>query len=347
MSLNLPRNLQEAIRSGFREWHQSWGHAYPHDGPDPSTHGHPGTPIAAEDVVGGAGASDHGDLTGLTDDDHTQYALETAVQDGTLVYAADAGGTDAYAITLTPAITAYATGQVFHFKANTANTGAATLAVNGLAATPIKKQNDQDLATGDIEAGQIVTVVYDAGPTPDVFQMQSQTAAASGGVTDHGALTGLTDDDHTQYLKEKASGGTAAEIPEHSHLSTATGGVISRVIYGELTDTAQGADKLRFPSFEWQDEATLTFDKLVIVFYTASTVAHSFTFFKNGASVGAVTVAAAARRGESIVTNFTLTSSDYFSVRHDTNGQDADESASHVDEGGMIAAYVVEAENSS
>jgi len=76
-------------------------------------------------------------------------------------YAADAGSTDAYAITLTPAPSAYATGQVFVFKANTANTGACTLNVNSLGATTIKKDVSSDLATGDILANQIVTVVYD------------------------------------------------------------------------------------------------------------------------------------------------------------------------------------------
>jgi len=34
---------------------------------------------------------------------------------------------------------------------------------------------------------------------------------------DHGGLVGLTDDDHTQYLKEKASSGLAAETPTHTH----------------------------------------------------------------------------------------------------------------------------------
>jgi len=76
-------------------------------------------------------------------------------------YAADAGVSDAYAITVTPAITAYATGQVFTFKANTANTGAATLAVSGLAAKDIRKNVSSALATGDILASQILTVVYD------------------------------------------------------------------------------------------------------------------------------------------------------------------------------------------
>src|SRR3990167_7703702 len=76
-------------------------------------------------------------------------------------YAADAGSTDDYAITVSPAITAYATGQVFTFEANTANTGACTLAVNGLTATTIKKDVTTDLVTGDILAGQIIQVVYD------------------------------------------------------------------------------------------------------------------------------------------------------------------------------------------
>jgi hypothetical protein len=87
------------------------------------------------------------------------------------IYAADAGTTDAYAITLDPAPSAYTTGMVINFYANTANTGAATLNVNSLGAKTIKKHHDQDLADGDIEAGQIVTVVYDGTN----FQMQSQS----------------------------------------------------------------------------------------------------------------------------------------------------------------------------
>jgi len=76
-------------------------------------------------------------------------------------YAVDSVGTDSYAITITPAITAYAAGQVFTFKAGTANTGACTLAVSGLVAKDIKKNVSEALVTGDILANQIVTVCYD------------------------------------------------------------------------------------------------------------------------------------------------------------------------------------------
>lgn len=96
----------------------------------------------------------------------------TYIQTGTTIYAADAGSSDTYAITLSPIPKEYTTGMMVTFKANTANTGAATLNCNSLGAKTIKKNNDQDLATGDIEASQFVTVVYDG----TYFQMQSQSA---------------------------------------------------------------------------------------------------------------------------------------------------------------------------
>ncbi len=92
-------------------------------------------------------------------------------------YAADAEASDTYVITLSPAPTAYYTGMVVNFYANTANTGAATLNVNSLGAKAIKKLHDQDLATGDIEVQQLVSVIYSAPST--VWQMQSQIAASA------------------------------------------------------------------------------------------------------------------------------------------------------------------------
>lgn len=90
-------------------------------------------------------------------------------------FAEDAEANDTYAITIAGWSSAYATGQVVYFLANTANTGAATLNINGIGAKTIKKQNDQDLATGDIEAGQVVVVAYNADD--DVFEMLSTPAS--------------------------------------------------------------------------------------------------------------------------------------------------------------------------
>lgn len=94
-------------------------------------------------------------------------------QNGLKTSASTSTGTDAYAITLDPAITAYLPNQTFRFQADVWNTGIATLNVNGLWAKTIKKQHDIDLGTGDIEAWQIVVVAYDGTN----FQMDSQLAS--------------------------------------------------------------------------------------------------------------------------------------------------------------------------
>lgn len=48
----------------------------------------------------------------------------------------------------------------------------------------------------------------------------------AGDLVDHGTLDGLTDDDHTQYLKEKASGGVASEVPTHTHADAGNAGTV-------------------------------------------------------------------------------------------------------------------------
>ena len=97
------------------------------------------------------------------------------VQKQTWVYAAATGAVNTFAITLTPAPTAYAAGQRFVFKANLANTGTATLNVNGLGAKTIKKLGGTAiLASGDIAINQMVEVEYDGTD----FEMQSPIANA-------------------------------------------------------------------------------------------------------------------------------------------------------------------------
>jgi hypothetical protein len=116
----------------------------------------------------------------------TADALEAAY------FAADAGANDTYAATLTPAITAYVTGARYRFKANTANTGAASINFNGLGAKTIKKAAGgitTDLADNDIRSGQWVDVVYDGTN----MQMQSTlgNASASSGTVNSGLINQL------------------------------------------------------------------------------------------------------------------------------------------------------------
>jgi len=89
-------------------------------------------------------------------------------------YGADAGGTDAYYIELA-GILSYVAGHVYSFKANTANTGACTLNINGLGAKTIKKNVSVDLDDNDILASQMVDVIYDGTN----FQLLSAPSSAN------------------------------------------------------------------------------------------------------------------------------------------------------------------------
>jgi hypothetical protein len=96
-------------------------------------------------------------------------------------YGVSATGTDDYAITLASAPAAYAAGQVYAFKADVANTGGATLNVNGLGAKAITKHGATALATNDIPAGSIAEVRYDGTQ----FQLTTPTNAITTVVTSH------------------------------------------------------------------------------------------------------------------------------------------------------------------
>ncbi len=96
----------------------------------------------------------------------------TTLIDNSIMYCADAGSTDDYACSLPAAPSGYVTGASYHFKANTANTGAATVNFNSLGAKAIKKVVGgvtTALADNDIRAGQVVDLVYDGTN----MQMQS------------------------------------------------------------------------------------------------------------------------------------------------------------------------------
>ena len=118
-----------------------------------------------------------------------QYAVVSQSQDSTLLWGGTSSGTaTAYTITLTPAITAYATGQRFLFVAHTSNTGTATLNVNGVGAKSIfLASNNTSAGIGYIRANQLCEVVYDGTQ----FQlMQSSAELQSNSATYLGQSSG-------------------------------------------------------------------------------------------------------------------------------------------------------------
>lgn len=82
------------------------------------------------------------------------------VQNSAGKYAVATGSGNAYAIALSPTVTAYATGQKFTFTANHTNSDTATLNVDGVGAKTIKLGDGSTLIARDIVNGYMYTVIY-------------------------------------------------------------------------------------------------------------------------------------------------------------------------------------------
>lgn len=160
----------------------------------------------------------------MSDQHRTQHQssdvrLRTANDIEAPLYGSDAGSTDTYVCSLSPAIGAYKTGAHYRFKANTANTGACTINFNSLGAKTIKKAVGgitTDLDTNDIRVGQWVDLVYDGTN----MQMQSTLGNSGAGYTDEQAQdavgTILTDTATIDFTYTDATPEITADVKSDS-----------------------------------------------------------------------------------------------------------------------------------
>jgi hypothetical protein len=116
--------------------------------------------------------------------DATDAATFAQVQSTAAKLIGSVSGADTITGALTPAITAYAAGQMFYFVAAGTNTGAVTLNINSLGAKAVTRDGSTALAAGDINSGEVVVVVYDGTR----FQMVN-AANSFGNTTINGTLT--------------------------------------------------------------------------------------------------------------------------------------------------------------
>lgn len=147
------------------------------------------------------------------------------VNGGYANYAAATGSANAYVVSLSAQITALADGLAVRFKANAANTGAATINVNSLGAKSIVRPGGAALEASDIASGQIVEVCYDS--TNDRFQLQALVSGAAAPASTFSGTAGGTID-----LLTGAAIASAATI----NLTSATGNLVH--ITGTTTITA-------------------------------------------------------------------------------------------------------------
>lgn len=154
----------------------------------------------------------------------------TNIQSDSHFYAEDTSSNDDYAITLSPAITAYKDGMVVAFKAKTTNTGAASLNVNSVGAKSIFKRKDIPLEDGDIVAGQIVEARYNS--TTDGFEVTTPLSNQLGLKTGtKGQKIRVDDEGKIEFYTP-----TLASAEFFSHPSPYWAGIKGQVLYGTDKD---------------------------------------------------------------------------------------------------------------
>ena len=130
--------------------------------------------------------------------------------------AATASGTNTYTATPSPALSAYATGLCVIIKFTYANTGGASLNLNGLGAVTIQ-QAGIALTAGQIPAGSTFQLVYD-GTYFQIVGSQAPTIGSSGGVEAWSAkldtLAALTMPGTSGYVLSSTTGGTLSWVAQ-------------------------------------------------------------------------------------------------------------------------------------
>lgn len=174
-----------------------------------------------------------------------QYLSAAQMQDASVIHATTAG-TNTITATLAPAITAYATGQLFLAKLGGTNTGAATVNLNGVGAKNVRKGKTGSLAAsaGDLGAGRMALFAYDGTNMQDLtapefptgtVMLFAQTSAPTGwtkGSTHNNkalrVVTGTASSGgssaFTSVFDSRTPAGTVgnttltlSQIPSHSH----------------------------------------------------------------------------------------------------------------------------------
>lgn len=199
------------------------------------------TTVTANIPLSGFKLTGVGAATALTD-----AATLLSIQNGVGVYVATVGGT-ANAITLTPspAITAYVAGQVFWFKAASANTGATTVAISGLSTIAVQERGAACVG-GEIIANNWYRLHLDTTST-----CQLQAIVSGPPFLDTNALVRGSSDGTKQFRIEVdgfTTGNTRVLTPPDANLTipavTTKGDVLAASSSGVLARVAAGANGL-------------------------------------------------------------------------------------------------------
>ena len=164
---------------------------------------------------------------------------EIQLKEGRTRYAVDSGVADAYVITL-PHLPTLTDGFNFIWKATNANTGPATINVNGLGAKSVILASGGALVSGDIIANQQLWCSYES--VGDNFRLLSQSSSAGGG-GGNAATVALLDEsaDTTNFVTfaNNATGNQALFSGTNLTFNSATGDLAAILLTGTIQTAAQ------------------------------------------------------------------------------------------------------------
>ncbi len=200
---------------------------------------------------------------------------------GLPVYFTDTGSANTITLTTGESIAnaGYITGRLFLIRLAATSTGATTITIDSLAAKALKKANDQDIASGEIEAGQLILVAYDS--VSDNFEL----------------LTTLTETPVS--LKVAVAKQTAAAGSNGQQVFSASAAAVA-VTLDSLVDpgtsgVSLGANQLTVPAGTWLFDVSVPFYcagadiNAQVILYNVTDAANAATarFDKEGGGSGA------------------------------------------------------------
>lgn len=222
----------------------------------------------------------------------TNYAAAGQVQDGAFTWCGTAGGTaDAITLTPTPAITAYAAGQKFRWKASAnSNTGAATVVISGLASPKALQINDAALTAGQHAANKYYEGVYD-GAAFQIWQVSDSKYADP--LTTRGDVLVR----NASNVTDRLAVGTANQALVTDGTDVAWGAVVRPAVTSNLTvgyttdEYAHGTISSGTVTVDLTVEGvqTLTNNGAFTLAPPASGAGHAEIWVTNDASAGAIT----------------------------------------------------------
>jgi len=143
-------------------------------------------PAPRSDAPTNKGFSEHFTVVSAVVEDDTFSVKQYLSFD--LNHGTDTGSTNAYAMTLSPAVSAYADGQtVVLIPANTNTSSSCTLSLNGLSNIPMVRRDGTSFASGDIVKDGVYHFTYSNGKfygdAYNSLQIDNNTISAGTGIT--------------------------------------------------------------------------------------------------------------------------------------------------------------------